>query len=63
MRTEYTIIRTDNKGKKYYNVYAKTTAFDNFVKYKSFYEERGEKLELFKIRYNGSSFYDSEKIK
>lgn len=62
MRTEYTIVRTDNKGKKHYSVYAKAVVFDRYEKYKSFYEQKGEKVELFKVRYNGSSFYDSEKI-
>lgn len=63
MRTEYTIVRTDSKKKKHYSVYAESVVFDKYEKCKKFYESKGEQVELFKVRYNGSSFCDSEKIK
>lgn len=62
MRTEYTLVHTDTKGKKHYSVYAKDVVFDRYEECKSFYEPRGQKIELFKVRYNGASYYDSIKL-
>ena len=62
MRTEYTLVHTDTKGKKHYSVYAKSVVFDKYEKYKKFYESKGEQVELFKVRYNGTSYYDSVKM-
>ena len=62
MRTEYTLVRTDAKGKKHYSVYTKDIALKKFDTLKDYYEPRGQKLELFRVRYNGTSYYDSVKM-
>ena len=62
MRTEYTLVHTDTRGKKHYSVYPKDIAFETFNSLKEYYELREQKLELFRVRYNGTSYYDSVKM-
>lgn len=62
MRTEYTIVTTDSKNKKQYTTYAKSVVMDHYLKTKNFYEPKGCTVELFKVQYNGVSFYKAEKI-
>ena len=62
MRTEYTYVITDNKGKKQYSTYPKRVVMDHYLKAKNFYEARGYVVELFKVLYNGASFYKAERI-
>lgn len=62
MRTEYTFIITDRKGKKDYNTYPKKYVMDNYLKAKAFYENRECTVELFKVQYNGAALYKATKI-
>lgn len=63
MRTEYTIVITDSKNKKEYVTFAKSVVMEHYLKSKNFYEPKGCTVELFKVLYNGTSFYKAEKIK
>lgn len=62
IRTEYTIVITDPKGKKTHSVYAKKYAEEKAEKAKEFYEPKGYTVEYFKAQYIGNSFVKAEKI-
>lgn len=60
MRTEYTIKITDKKGNAQYCTYSKSHAFSKYDDIKNRYTDY--LVELYKVMYNGSSFYKAEKI-
>lgn len=62
MRTEYTIKITDAKGRIDTSVYPKTIAEDRVKRLKEFYLGKDTVVELYKVLYNGSSFYKADKI-
>lgn len=62
MRTEYTIKITDAKGRISTSVYPKTIAEEKVLTLKEFYTGKDTIVELFKVLYNGSSFYKAYKI-
>lgn len=62
MRTEYTIKITDAKGRISTSVYPKTIAEDKAKRLKEIYSGTDTAVELFKVIYNGSSFYRADKI-
>lgn len=63
MRTEYTIRITDKKGKVMTSVYPKKYADEKAEQARKFWgDEKGCKVEYFKVLYNGTSFYKAEQI-